>query len=140
MKQAEAAARVVVGIDGSPDSHKALAWACEYAQAVGAELELVGTWVGRVSYGLPPLMMTFDPEEDIRAELEKAMAAVTLPHERVTSSAVKGGAGQVLVSRAREAALLVVGSRGLGGVTGALLGSVSTYCVHHATVPVVVVR
>ena len=53
---------------------------------------------------------------------------------------IQGNAAQVLLDVARDADLLVVGSRGHGGFTGALLGSVSQHCVHHAPCPVVVVR
>jgi nucleotide-binding universal stress UspA family protein len=55
-------------------------------------------------------------------------------------SVIAGHPAQVLIDAAREAQLLVVGSRGHGGVAGALLGSVGQHCVQHATCPVVVVR
>lgn len=53
---------------------------------------------------------------------------------------VEGDARDVLVKASRGAELLVVGSRGHGRAVGAVLGSVSSYCVHHAACPVVVVR
>jgi nucleotide-binding universal stress UspA family protein len=53
---------------------------------------------------------------------------------------VEGFAAQVLVAASEGAELLVVGSRGYGGFADALLGSVSTYCVHHAHGPVTVIR
>jgi nucleotide-binding universal stress UspA family protein len=52
----------------------------------------------------------------------------------------QGNAAQVLLDDAKGAELLVVGSRGHGGFTEALLGSVGQHCVHHATCPVVVIR
>ena len=52
----------------------------------------------------------------------------------------EGNAAQVLLDAAQGADLLVVGSRGHGGFTEALLGSVSQHCVHHAQCPIVIVR
>ena len=57
-----------------------------------------------------------------------------------TTQVVRGHAGTVLTDESRDADLLVVGSRGHGTAVGMLLGSVSQYCVQHATCPVVVVR
>ncbi len=59
---------------------------------------------------------------------------------RIRSRVVQGNPAQVLIDAAEGADLLVVGSRGHGGFTGALLGSVGTHCVHHARCPVVVIR
>ena len=132
--------RVVVGVDGSPDSQKAVDWASDYVRRCGGSLHLVGTWLQPVTYGMPPMMLTYDPEPDVRASVEKAVAAVTLPPEQVHTAVLGGAAAPTLVKCAEDADLLVVGCRGLGGFAGLLLGSVSTYCVHHATVPVVVVR
>ena len=53
---------------------------------------------------------------------------------------VEGAPSAVLVDESRDADLLVVGSRGLGGFSGLLLGSVSQQCAHHAACPVVIVR
>jgi nucleotide-binding universal stress UspA family protein len=132
--------RVVVGIDGSPGSRKALRWACDYVDATGGVLDLVGVWTQKVTYGLPPMTVTYDPRPAHLAQLEEARSVATLAPQRLATEMLQGAAGPALVRRARDADLLVVGARGLGGITGMLLGSVSTYCVHHATVPVVVVR
>jgi nucleotide-binding universal stress UspA family protein len=140
MRQDGKQIRVVVGIDGSPGSKKALRWACDYVDAVDGVLDLVGVWTQKVTYGLPPVRMTYDPRPAHLSQLEEARAVATLDPDQVLVDSVQGAAGPALVRRARDADLLVVGARGLGGVTGMLLGSVSSYCVHHSTVPVVVVR
>jgi len=59
---------------------------------------------------------------------------------RVRPVVVHGYPAQVLIEHAADADLLVVGSRGHGGFAGALLGSVSQHCTHHAPCPVVVIR
>jgi len=58
----------------------------------------------------------------------------------VSAQVREGDAAQILIAAAAGADLLVVGSRGHGGFTEALLGSVSQHCVHHAPCPVVIVR
>jgi nucleotide-binding universal stress UspA family protein len=140
MKEDGKRPRVVVGIDGSPGSKKALRWACDYVDAVGGELDLVGVWTQKVTYGLPPVTMTYDPRPAHEAQLQEARSVATLAPERLVTETVQGAPGPALVRRAKDADLLVVGARGLGGISGMLLGSVSTYCVHHSSVPVVVVR
>jgi len=132
--------RVVVGVDGSPCSRVALRWAIDYAARSEASLELVTAWHWPMSYGVPVAYEGFDPEEDARKVVEAAKADVPLPLERVTAVIAQGQPGDVLVDAAKSASLLVVGTRGHGGFAGALLGSTSTYCVHHASCPVVVVR
>jgi nucleotide-binding universal stress UspA family protein len=71
-----------------------------------------------------------------------AVAGVSSPGElvKIRSVVAEGHAAQVLLDASEGAELLVVGSRGRGGFTGALLGSTSQHCAQHATCPVVVVR
>jgi nucleotide-binding universal stress UspA family protein len=138
-------ARIVVGVDGSDGSRAALEWAVEEARVRGAEVDAVHAW----SY--PPLTyMTglspppaFDPDVMATAAgevLNEACAAVDAAGVRINRIITEGAAAHRLVQVARGAALLVVGSRGHGGVAELLLGSVSHHCVHHAPCPVVVVR
>jgi nucleotide-binding universal stress UspA family protein len=84
-----------------------------------------------------------EEEVDIGRQLLRqtvAEAASGHPTVRVNEIVMEGGAARSLLEVADGADLLVVGSRGRGGFTGLLLGSVSQQCVHHATCPVVVVR
>jgi nucleotide-binding universal stress UspA family protein len=140
MIQELAAPRIVVGADGSPESVKAVAWAAEQARVSGADVELVTAWTYPSSYGIPLVVEGFDPEKDARDTAAKAMASLELPADRVHSIVVYDSAAAALVQRSEGAAMLVVGSRGHGGFEDLLLGSVSTYCTHHAHCTVVVVR
>ena len=134
---------VVVGIDGSEPSASALRWALRQAELTGARLRVVMCWEYPVTYGwAPPYPEGFDPEADVSACLDQAVDAVVpksggVGVERVV---VEGHPAPSLVEAAKDADLLVVGTRGHGGFLGLLLGSVSEHCVTHATCPVVVVR
>lgn len=132
--------RVVVGIDGSSCSRAAMQWAEDYAEAVDGSVVLVTAWHWPMSYGVPVAYDGFDPEEDARKVVEAAAADISLAPGRVTTVIAQGQPGDVLVSAAKKGDVLVVGSRGHGVLAGALMGSTSTYCVHHASCPVVVVR
>jgi nucleotide-binding universal stress UspA family protein len=84
----------------------------------------------------------FDFKEDAEKVLADAIGMARDPGSGVPvlARAVEGNAAQVLLDASDGADLLVVGSRGHGGFTEALLGSVSQHCVHHARCPVVVIR
>jgi nucleotide-binding universal stress UspA family protein len=137
--------RVVVGVDGSPGSLHALAWAGREARLRSATLEVVAAW----TYPTLVLLVPVAPDppqvkalrkharEMIEGDLEKVADDVTGVH--VDVRILEGDTSAVLLERAQGADLLVVGSRGLGGFRGLLLGSVSQQCVQHATTPVVVV-
>lgn len=132
--------RVVVGVDGSEMSYAALQWAERYARMIDGNLHLVAAWEWPVSYGVSVISDDFDPEADATGIAEKAAASLSLPPDRVSVTVVEGSPRTTLTRKAADADLLVVGSRGHSAIGGLLLGSVSSYCVHHATVPVVVVR
>jgi len=131
---------VLVGVDGSDNSQEAVDWAVRYATATGGSLELLIAWQWPMTYGSPVALPDFNPETDAQQVVDKTKQAVGLPAERVNAMVVSGPAALALVARSESVDLLVVGSRGLGGFSGLILGSVSTHCVHHAKCPVVVVR
>ena len=131
---------IVVGVDGSAESLKAVAWGAAQARATGGTLELLTTWAYPRSYGLTLVVSGADLEGTARDVLEKAAADVDLPPERLLTTLVQNAAPPELVRRSHDADLVVVGHRGHGGFSELVLGSVSTYCTHHAQCPVVVVR
>jgi nucleotide-binding universal stress UspA family protein len=135
--------RIVVGVDGSPASKQALRWAVEHAALTGATVDVVHALQVPVTDGWAPM---FDLVENLSKAGEQmladAVAAVAEAHPAVTMQVrlIEGHPATVLLTQADGADLLVVGSRGHGGFVGALLGSVSQYCAHHAGCPVVIVR
>ncbi|HTT87423.1 MAG TPA: universal stress protein [Acidimicrobiales bacterium] len=136
-------ATVVVGVDGSDSSRQALRWALHQATVTGAALRVVTCWDYPVSYGwTPPNLCDFNPEPDVHRVLDELVDAVVPADSPVQVERVvlRGHPAQCMVDQAAGAALLVVGTRGHGGFTGLLLGSVGEYCVTHAPCPVVVVR
>jgi nucleotide-binding universal stress UspA family protein len=136
-------ARIVVGIDGSENAKQALRWAQRQAGYTGASLDIVGAWEYPATYGWVAVPdEVYDLAGYAQKAIDEAIAEVfgsDVPAS-VSSRVVQGHAAEVLVAASKGAELLVVGSRGYGGFTDALLGSVSTYCVHHAHGPVTVVR
>jgi nucleotide-binding universal stress UspA family protein len=135
--------RIVVGVDGSPSSMKALRWAIRQAKLTGAGVEAVTAWSYPSGYGWAPSSEgAFDFEGDAGKILVEALAEVSgiAPDVVVEPLVVHGHAADVLVRAAKGADLLVVGSRGHGGFAGMLLGSVSQHCVQHAPCPVLILR
>ncbi len=138
---------VVVGVEGSQASVAALAWAARYAHAIGASLRAVLAWhypsaAGGPPTGVAPEAVTSEVEQSRRQILDEAIEATCgdKPSLAIERSVVYGHPAQVLVDESKDADLLVVGSRGYGGFTGLMLGSVSTHRVTHASCPVTVVR
>ncbi|MER6399463.1 universal stress protein [Kitasatospora sp. NPDC059973] len=137
---------IVVGVDGSPASERALRWAIDYARLAGGGVRAIAAWEYPAFYGWAGLAMPpaegFNPEELAGRTLSETVAKVAGADAgvRVAETVMPGNAAQALLEAAQGAALLVVGSRGLGGFSGALLGSVSRHLTEHAPCPVVVVR
>ena len=133
---------VVVGVDGSECGQAALRWALGQARATGAELHAVTAWEVSTAYGYIPMYGDVDLEGDARKQQDAALEQVSRLAEGVpvVRQVVRGHAAAALVDASEGADLLVVGSRGHGTFSSAMLGSVSQHCVHHATCPVVVIR
>lgn len=138
--------RIVVGVDGSTGSRAALRWAWDEARAHGATLEIVTAWQYPITTALPAFGSMPTPDDlqgEARAEMLAVVADEGITAEggvEVTTLVAEGTATQVLLDAAAKADLLVVGSRGHGGFTGLLVGSVGQQCVSHCKVPVVVVH
>ncbi|MGW4394084.1 universal stress protein [Amycolatopsis nivea] len=132
---------IVVGVDGSAASVGALIWAAEAAAASGAELHVVAAWLHDPLLDDLSIGRNVDEASAAHlAELESFVAeTVKNPPATVRYSAPEGDAASMLIDRARNAALLVVGSHGKGMVRQALTGSVSTACLRRAACPVAVV-
>lgn len=139
-------ATVVVGVDGSKAAAQAIQFAFTQAAATGAGVVAVHAWRsppttydGRLG---PLLVDAAEAERSARALVADATAGAAADHPDVEleTRAVEGQPARALLAAGKTADLIVVGSRGRGGFTGLLLGSVSQGVLHHAHVPVAIVR
>lgn len=137
--------RIVVGIDGSEAARAALDWAYEEAKRWNADLDVVHAWSYPYAYGVegavvvPPQTLADDAQKLAQDEVA-ALRTRLGDGVKVTLVVEEGGAAHSLLDRAKDAAMVVVGSRGHGGFYSLLVGSTADQVVHHATCPVVVVR
>ncbi|MET8201121.1 universal stress protein [Micromonospora taraxaci] len=136
---------VVVGVDGSPSSLVAAEHAARAAQLRSRPLHLVHGFLHPLGYGVP--LNPYDlgvpaPSEDAQKMLERTATELAdrWPGLVVEVRQVAGGPGITMIEESRRADLVVVGSRGLGGFAGLLLGSVGSQVAAHAHCPVLVVR
>lgn len=134
--------RILVGVDGSEGSRVALEWALAEAKRFAAHLTILSAYRLEVSWIDGPDYSQWEEAERRAAErgLAKMLGDATVPPDvEVETRVVEGNPVNVLIEASTDADLLVVGSRGRGGLTGVLLGSVSQRCVERAHCPVVVV-
>lgn len=134
----QAPPRVVVGVDGSPGADAALRWAEEEAERRGAVLVVAHVWsdlpTGRRA--TPTSALLADVAADLLAD---AVRSIEDRKVCVEPQLRHGSPAAQLVQAARDAELLVVGSRGHGAVGDLVLGSVSGRCADQATCPVVII-
>jgi nucleotide-binding universal stress UspA family protein len=129
---------VVVGTDGSAESEEALSFGFEEAARTGQPLKVVYCW--------HPQEQHAESIESTQGLLKNWLAESVAPYldkyptVRAQALVVEGRASAQLVDLSATASLVVVGSRGRGGVAGLLLGSVSQSLLHHADAPVAIVR
>lgn len=136
----------VVGLDGSDCAANALEWAVANVDGRASDVELVTAWQTPVMGAYPmsaPMAVPID-DTDLRDSAAHDVANIALEVGRridvpVTASLGHGGPAQVLLEASASAGLLVIGSRGRGGFARLLLGSTSTQCATHASVPTIVV-
>ncbi|GGY25123.1 universal stress protein [Streptomyces djakartensis] len=139
---------ITAGLDGSPESLAAADWAAREAQLRDLTLRLVNAWEWQppVYAPAPGLGVPVPPSDLQRAEaqrlLEEARSRVAgrRPGLRIDVDAIGGLPVPALLKASEDAELLVLGSRGLGKVTGFLLGSVSVAVLARCERPVVLVR
>lgn len=130
--------RIVVGVDGSPGSIDALRRAVRIAEALHTTLEVTTTW----TFGAEFATSDWSPEADA-VEIVTGVSREVFGDSRpawVSLETRQGRAATALIEASRGAEMLVVGSRGHGGVVGLLLGSVSAECAERAECPVLVMH
>jgi nucleotide-binding universal stress UspA family protein len=140
-------APVVIGYDDSDFSREALRKGMWLAAKLGAKARIVRAWTisnaPRPSSWEPGYVPPVDDfAAEVRSELQRQVASVLaeFPTVEVELDAPHGAAGRELIKASVGAQIVVVGTRGLGGFSGLLLGSVSDQVVEHAACDVLVVR
>jgi nucleotide-binding universal stress UspA family protein len=139
--------RVVVGVDGSPGARAALEWAWAAAARRGARLQAVSAFPVD-DYWTDALLLDAGRVDTLRSDTAARMTALVAEVRAADGAAavqvdvtvVAGAPAEHLVQLSEGAGLLVVGSRGRGGIRSTLLGSVALHCATSADCPVVVVH
>ncbi|MDN5768306.1 MAG: universal stress protein [Humibacillus sp.] len=138
---------IVVGIDGSQESRRALRWACEQAHPRGCGVLAVAVWhvyplTSADRVGSSPWWFTTDPDIATQTFLEDVVAPVAgdFPDVMISRVVRSGRAPEELARLSHLAQMIVVGAKGRGGVAGMLLGSTSRDVLERASCTVIVVR
>ncbi len=137
---------IIVGVDGSGHSQRALEWAMNEAAMRHAPLTILTVHPAIVGYfgamvtSPADLDLTEQTQAAVKVEADKVLAGLSGPHpESVTVRAAHGYPVEELVSASKDADMVVLGSRGVGGFTRMLLGSTAGQVVQHAHCPVLIV-
>lgn len=137
---------IVVAVDGSDASRTAVKWAANTANKRGVPLRLASSYVMPqylYAEGMVPPQELFDElQSETLEKIEDArkIALEVAPDIKIGHTIAEGSPIDMLLEMSKEATMVVMGSRGLGGLSGMVLGSVSAAVVSHAYCPVVVVR
>jgi nucleotide-binding universal stress UspA family protein len=137
---------IIVGVDGSGHSQRALKWAMNEAAVRHLPLSILTVhqaivgYAGGVVTSPQDLELTEQIQAAVKADADKVLAELNGPHpESVTVKAVHGFPVEELVNASRDADMIVLGSRGAGGFTRLMLGSTAGQVVQHAHCPVTIV-
>jgi nucleotide-binding universal stress UspA family protein len=137
---------IIVGIDGSGHSQRALEWAMREAAIRNTPLvvltvhEAVAGYFGGVSMYPDDPARTEQARVAAQAESDKVLASLDGPHpESVTVKAMHGFPVEELISAGKDADMIVLGSRGAGGFTRLMMGSTAGQVTQHAHCPVVII-
>ena len=149
-QQNDAGQRIVVGVDGSSSSREALRWAVRQAELTGASVEAITAWQSPTLVGLGAPFSESEQsagdDDRIKTSAENVMRAAVAEATaqsagvEVKAEVGEGSAAQFLLNAANGATMVVVGSRGHGGIAGTLLGSVSQTLAQHSPCPVLIIR
>jgi nucleotide-binding universal stress UspA family protein len=139
--------RIVVGVDGSEPSKQALRWARFLAETTACSLAVVAAWqpytaYGWIGVGWASMPVEWNPAQEADKLVTSTVDEVFGEHRpmQLQITVREGNPATVLLEASLGARMLVVGSRGHGGFSGLLLGSVSAACSAHASCPVLVVH
>ena len=137
---------IIVGVDGSGHSQRALEWAMREAAMRHAPLTVLTVhpaivgYFGGVVTSAGDLDLTEQTQAAVKVEADRVLAALDGPHpESVTVKAVHGFPVEELVSASKGADIVVLGSRGVGGFSRMLMGSTAGLVVQHAYCPVLII-
>jgi len=129
-----------VGHDGSEGASKAAAWAVTQATGRDVQIAFVRSWqIPALDYPLPIESLDDFAPEQVSDDIDGLAARAKESGVSVSQRIVCGPTARTLIEAGEASALIIVGSRGLGGFRRLLLGSVSSQCATHATVPTLVV-
>jgi nucleotide-binding universal stress UspA family protein len=138
---------IIVGVDGSGHSQRALEWAMKEATLRHVPLtvltvhETIRGYFGTAAIIPRDAELTEKAREAAQAEVEKVLGGLGESRpESVTVKAVNGFPVEELIKAGHDADMIVLGSRGVGGFTQLMLGSVTSQVAHHATCPVLIVQ
>lgn len=137
---------IVVAVDGSDAAKQAVRWAANTADKRGIPLRLAASYtMPQYLYAegmVPPQELFDDLQDDALEKIEEARAVAheVAPDIKIGHTIAEGSPIDMLLAMSEDATMIVMGSRGLGGLSGMVMGSVSAAVVSHANCPVVVVR